>query len=92
MRRFKATIDLYVQLPVTEDEAEDYSGPTYALRDVEAALTDGIGDTLRSIVDESFIIDWAYTPKPGGGFHYAEPFHGETPEEEFQAATAHLRD
>lgn len=79
--RYKATIDLYVELP---DEL-----PVLGLSSTETAeamLADGIGDTLRSIVDGEFIIDWTYAPREAGGYHYAEPYEGLTPEEDFQAS------
>ena len=95
MRRFKATIELYVQLP---DEGgpvpADYTGPRHLNSDEPyaddlAALADGIGDTMRALVDDSFIIDWTYAPDGKGGYRYAEPFEGMTPEEEYQASINH---
>lgn len=76
-RRFKATVDLYIELP---DDGSD----------AEGQCADGISDTLRHMIGESqqhggFFIDWSYAQKPDGSYTYAEPFDGPTPEEEHQA-------
>jgi hypothetical protein len=90
MRRFKATIDLYLQLPIEGEQVpKGYTGPTYASELAEAALADGIADTLRPLCDFSpngFIIDWSYHPDASGDFEAgcAKPFEGLTPEEHYQ--------
>jgi hypothetical protein len=75
--RYKATIDIYVDL-------DDRTYP-----DAEGALADGISATMQQAIEasEGFLIDWAYN-SDGESYRYAEPFEGETPEEELQSSFA----
>lgn len=76
MPRFKATIDLY--LDVGDRWSDDFDG----------ALADGIGGMLETIQqasheanDEFILSDWSYI-FVDNVYKYAEPYEGPTPNEE----------
>lgn len=78
-RRFKATIDIYIE--VGERWESDTEG---ALADGISAIMQNAAETTAASGDEFTLVDWSYLPDDTGSFaaSYAKPFDGLTPEEE----------